>query len=75
MTALSADVFVAAVPIGQLFVIVLAQEARQRVPDPCNRSIFGEVIGSTPAPPVVAHRLLENVIVDMMAPQEARQLG
>jgi hypothetical protein len=73
MPALRADIFVTAVPIGELFVIVLAEEARQGVPDPCRRPILSQVIGSTPAPPVVAPCLLEDMVIDVMPPQRARQ--
>ena len=52
MPALRADVFMTAVAIGELFVVVLPQEARQRMPDARDRSIFSQVVGSTPAPPV-----------------------
>jgi hypothetical protein len=75
MPALRADIFVTAVAIGELLVVVLAKEARQRVPNARERSIFRQVFGAAPAPPVVAARLLEDVIVDVMAPQETRQSG
>jgi hypothetical protein len=75
MPALRADVLVAAVAIGELLVVMLAEKTRQRVTNTGDRSILSQVFGSTPAPPVVAARLLEDVVVDVMAPQETRQFG
>lgn len=75
MPALRAHVFMTAVAIGELLVVVLAQETRQRVTHARDRSIFRQVSGAAPAPPVVAARLLEDVVVDVMAPQETRQFG
>jgi hypothetical protein len=71
MTALRAHVFMAPVAIGELLVIVLAEKARQRVPHARQRSIFRKIFGPAAAlPPGI--RLLENMIVDVMSPQEAR---
>ena len=75
MPALAADVFVTAVAIGELLVIVLAEKARQRVPNVRDRSILAEVFGSASAAPAVSPRLLEDVVVHVMAPQETRQFG
>ena len=76
MAALRADVFVAAVAIGELLVVVLAEEARQRVPHPRDRSVFGQVIGCrTGTAGRSVPRLLEDVVVDVMAPERARQFG
>ena len=75
MSALRADVFVTAVAIGELLVVMLAEKTRQRVTNARDRSILGQVFGSAPAPPVVAARLLEHVVVDVMAPEETRQFG
>jgi hypothetical protein len=75
MPALRAHVFMTAVAIGQLLVVVLAEETRQRMPHARDRSIFRQVFGAAPAPPVAAARLLEDVVVDVMAPQETRQPG
>jgi hypothetical protein len=71
MTALRAHVFVTTVAIGEPLVVVLAEEARQRVPNARGRSIFRQVCGAAPAPPVVAARLREDMVVDVMAPQSA----
>jgi hypothetical protein len=72
MAALRADVFVTAVAIGELLVVVLAEKTRQRVANTRDRSIFSQVFGSAPAPPVVAARLLEDVVVNVMTPERAR---
>jgi hypothetical protein len=72
MAALGADVFVTAVPIGELLVIVLAEEARQCVTNARDGTTFSEVFGSAPAAPGVAIRLLEDMVVDVMTPQETR---
>jgi hypothetical protein len=73
MAALRADVFVAAVAIGELLVVVLAEEARQRMPHARERSILGQIIRATAAVAAFAVRLLEGVVVDVMAPKETRQ--
>lgn len=70
MPALRAHVFVAAVAIGELFVIVLAEKARQRMTHARERPVFGEIRGSTPALPAVVRGLFEDVVVDAMPPQE-----
>jgi len=75
MPALRAHVFVTAVAIGELLVIVLAEEARQRVTHARDRSVFGQVFGSAAASPRRSFGLLEDVVVDVMAPQETRQFG
>jgi len=75
MPALRADVFVTAVAIGELLVIVLAEEARERVTHARDRSVFGQVFGSAAASPRRPFGLLEDVVVDVMAPQETRQFG
>jgi hypothetical protein len=75
MPALRADVFMTAVAIGELFVIVPAEEARQCVTNASGGPIFLEVFGSAPASPRVTVRCFENVVVDVMAPQETRQFG
>lgn len=73
--ALRADVLMPAVAIGQLLVVVLAEETRQRVPHPRERAVLAQVLAAAPAPPVVARGLLEDVVVDVMPPQRARQSG
>jgi hypothetical protein len=75
MPALRADVFVTAVAIGELLVIVLAEKTRQRVTNAGDRAIFGEVFGSATAAPPVTACLLEDVVVNVMAPQETRHFG
>jgi hypothetical protein len=70
MPTLSADVFMTAVAIGELLVIVLAEEARQRVTHARDRSVFRQVFGSAAASPRRSFGLLEDVVVDVMAPQE-----
>jgi hypothetical protein len=72
MPALRADVFMTAVAIGELLVVVLAEEARQRVTHAGDRSIFGQVFGAAAAPPRPPLGLLEDVVVDVMAPKETR---
>jgi hypothetical protein len=75
MPALRAHVFVTAVAIGELLVVVLAEEARQRVTHASDRSVFRQVLESAAASPRRSLDLLEDVIVDVMAPQETRQFG
>ena len=72
MPALRAGIFVTAVPIGEFLVVVLAEETRQGVTNVCDRMIFGEVLGSATAAPPCSIRPLEDVIVDVMAPDRAR---
>ena len=66
--ALRADVFVTAVAIGKLLVVMLAEEARERVPHSCNRTILGEVVAPATAPPFAGVRLFERVVVDVVSP-------
>src|SRR5262245_41276898 len=75
MPALRADIFVTAVAIDELFVVVLAEKARQRVTNAGNRSVFSEVLGTATAMPSLPIRVLEDVIVNVMAPDETRQFG
>ena len=75
MPALRADVFVTTVAIGELLVIVLAEEARQRMPHARERLVFSQILGAAAAPPRRPLGLLEDVIVDVMPPQETRQSG
>ena len=72
MPALGADIFVTAVAIGELLVVVLAEKARQGVTNVCDRTILGEVLRPASAAPPLSIRLLEGVIVDVMAPHRAR---
>jgi hypothetical protein len=71
VSALGADIFVTAVAIGELLVVVLVEEARQRVSDTGDRAVFSQVAGPASAPPIAAGILLEDVVVDVMAPQSA----
>jgi hypothetical protein len=73
VTALHADVFMAAVAIGQLLVMVLAEETRQGVPDVRDRAVFGQVARAAAAPPAIGVRCLEDVVVDVMSPHGARE--
>lgn len=73
--ALDAHIFMAPVAVGQLFILMLAEEARQRVTDARDRSVLAQVSGPAPAPPVTARRPFEDVIVDVMSPERARQFG
>lgn len=75
MAALHADVLVTAVTVDELFVIVLAEETRQRVTDVRQRAIFRQVIGAATTAPADVGRLLENVIVDVMTPNKTPQLS
>jgi hypothetical protein len=68
MPALCAHVFVTAVAIGELLVVVLAEEAGQRVTDPRDRAVLGQVFGAAPASASRPLGLLEDVVVDVMAP-------
>jgi hypothetical protein len=74
MPALRAHVFVAAVAIGELFVIVRAEKTRQRVPNARDRPILGQIPGSTAAPSLVAAGLFEDAVINVMAPEETRHL-
>jgi len=62
-----------AVAIGELFVVVLPEKTRQRMPHARDRSIFSQILRPTPAPPVVPVGLLEDVVIDVMAPEKTRQ--
>ena len=73
--ALRADVFVIAVAIGELFVIVLAEEARQRVTNVRDGFILTEVLGPASTPARRAGHLLEDVVIDVMSEDEARESG
>ena len=75
MAALDADVLVAAVPVRQLLVVMLAEKARQRMSYARERSIFGQVVAAAAAPPVAVRRRFENVVVDVMSPHRAREPG
>lgn len=71
MAALCAHIFMAPVAIGELFVIVLAQETRQRVTNVRDRAIFGKVLGAAPARALLTRRVLEQMVIDVVAPDEA----
>jgi len=75
MPALRADVLVTAVAIGEFLVVVLAEKTRQGVTNVCDGAILGEVLGPTTAAPPFSSRLLEDVVVDVMTPQETREPG
>ena len=75
MATLHADVFMTAVAIGELLVMMFAKEARQGVANARNRAVFRQVVGAAPAPPVIAGRGLEHVIVDVMSPERAREFS
>jgi hypothetical protein len=75
MPALDAHVFMTPVAIGEPFVMMLAEEARQRVSHPRHRSILRQVIGPAPAPPVIVCRRLEDVVVHVMPPHRARDFS
>ena len=72
MPALRADVFMAAVPVGEFLVGVFAEEARQRMPHARHREVFTQVIRAAPAAPMAGAVLLEDVVVDVMSPHRAR---
>ena len=65
----------AAVAVGELLVVVLAEEARQRVPHARQRAILGEVLRPASAAARFAGGLLEDVVIDVVTPQETRQSG
>ena len=75
MAALDAHVFVASVAFAQPFILMLAEETRQCVPHASNRTVLAKIFGPATAPAVTLGRLLENVIVDVMPPERARQFG
>jgi|SRR5687767_14097461 len=75
MSALRADVFMTPIALGELLVMMLAEKARERVTHAGNRAIFGQVVAAAPAPPVAIGRRLEDVVVDVMPPQRAREPG
>src|SRR5688500_17931949 len=74
VAALRADVFVAPVAVGELLVVMLAEKARQRMADSRDGQVFAQVIGPTSALPMIGVGLPEHVVVDVVAPQRARQL-
>jgi len=75
MPALRAHVFVAPVAVGELLVIVLPEKARQRMTDARSRPVFRQIVRSTPAPPPLALSPFESMVINVMSPNEARQLG
>jgi hypothetical protein len=75
MPALRAHVFVTTVTIGELLVIMLAEKTRQRVTHTRDRPILGQVAGAAAAPPPVPVGLFEDVVVNVMAPEETRQFS
>jgi hypothetical protein len=75
VAALAADVFMTPVAVGELLVIVLAEEAREGMPHSGGRSVLGEVIGAAPALPSLSFGVLEDMVIDVMAPEETRQFG
>jgi hypothetical protein len=75
MPALRADILMAAVAVGELLVVVLAEKARERVPYTRDRPIFSEVGSPATAPPPFPTGSPEEVIVDVMAPEKTRQFG
>lgn len=75
MPALDAHILVALVAVGQPFVLMLAEETRQRVAHPRDRAVFAKIFGPASAPPVTLSRPLEDLVVDMMPPERARKFG
>ena len=71
VAAPDAYVFVAAVPIDQPLVSVMAKEAAERVSNVSRLSGLGKIARSTSAPACAGRRLREEVIVDVMAPERA----
>ncbi len=68
VAALRADVFVTPIAVGELLVVVLAEEARQRMAHSRDGKVFAQVIGPTSAAPMIGIGLLEHVVVDMVSP-------
>jgi hypothetical protein len=64
---------VTAVAIGEFFVIVLAEETRQRVTNVRDGPVLTEILGPASTLPRCAGCLLEDVIIDVMSPDRARQ--
>ena len=75
MPAPRAYVLVAPIAFGELLVVMLAEKARQRMPDARDRAVLSEVITAAPAPPVAIRRRLEDVVVDVMSPHRARDFS
>ena len=73
MAAPDAHILVVRSPVPKAFVGVMAQEARQRVPDAGERAVFAEVVGAAPAAAPARCRVMECAVVDRVAP-ESRQL-
>jgi len=72
VTALDADVLVIAVARRETFVGVMAEEARQRVTDPCRGSVGAEVdLAATARPLLASAEAAEVVVVDVVPPQGA----
>ena len=68
VAALRADVFVAAIAIGELLVVMLAEKARQRVAHSRDGQVFAQVISPASAPPMIGVGLPEHVVIDVMSP-------
>src|SRR5688572_18100725 len=74
MPTLHADVLRVAVALDELFIRVMAEEARQRVADMRERSVAAEIRRSAPAQPLA--RFLEKpVVVDFVTPDSTPELG
>lgn len=71
MAADHADVLMLAVAIGQPRVGVVAEETRERVAHARDRSVLGQVVRTTSAPPQSACGGSEDAIVHVMTPQRA----
>jgi hypothetical protein len=75
MPALSAHIFMTSVAVRELLVGVRAEKTRQGVTNVGDGSILGQVVRPAAAVAAVALRLFEDVVIDVMAPEKARQFG
>ena len=74
MAAPDAHILVVPCPVPKAFIGVVAQEARQRVPDACERAVFAQVVGATPAAALAGRRVMERAVVDCVTPEPAAEV-
>jgi hypothetical protein len=69
VTAPDTHVLVMAVPFGKSDVCVMAQEARQRMPDPRQCAVFSKIVSTAAAYPVLGSGGPKHTVVHGVAPQ------
>ena len=74
MAAPDAHILVVPGPVRKAFIGVMAQEARQCVPDACERAVFAEVVDAAPAAALAGCRVMERAVVDGVTPEPAAEV-